>query len=203
MSLVCSILLLRRHHLCRQAGLTSPKRYSCSPHAPTAFMTLALCTTRTRIPLSRALSCRSVCVVALGQEKQTWIWLQSVKNNRGLCCALKEGMTYPNGSPTTRKATSSLSAPSRILSAACHVQAQATPVVNDCIPGSCAHALTVFSVGLTDSTISLSAMTTSLPYKASCSKQQQGRWCQVMARARTGTQHIRTSLDLSQRRMEV
>lgn len=51
--------------VCVCAARTSPKRYSDSPAAPTAFITLALCMTRTGMPRSRARSCRSVCVVAL------------------------------------------------------------------------------------------------------------------------------------------
>lgn len=44
---------------------TSPKRYSCSPHAPTAFMMEVLWITLTEIPSSLALSWKSLCVVAL------------------------------------------------------------------------------------------------------------------------------------------
>ena len=46
-------------------GLTSPYLYSCSPHAPTAFMTEALWMTVTWMPSCCARSCRSLCVVAL------------------------------------------------------------------------------------------------------------------------------------------
>ena len=44
---------------------TSPKRYSCRPHTPTAFMMDALWMIRTGMPACRARSSRSVCVVAL------------------------------------------------------------------------------------------------------------------------------------------
>ena len=49
----------------QQLPRTSPKRYSCRPHTPTAFMMDALWTTRTGMPARRARSSRSVCVVAL------------------------------------------------------------------------------------------------------------------------------------------
>ena len=65
-----------------------PNVYSCSPHAPTAFMMDALCTTRVATPAARARSSRSVCVVA------------------------------PKGSPTTRKDTARpASAGARMVSA--------------------------------------------------------------------------------------
>lgn len=61
-----------------QSPRTSPKRYSCSPHAPTAFITLALCTTRTGMPAARARSWRSVWVVAL----QVCIHIQYIQDVR-------------------------------------------------------------------------------------------------------------------------
>ncbi len=121
---------------------TSPKRYSCRPHAPTAFMTDALWTTLTGMPCCRARNCKSVCVVALHrqscnystlppsftaaalpfQEAEKASQLDPLSYQTSLKRRQGAPWSHPNGSPTTRKATSSLSAPCKIASAFCTVR---------------------------------------------------------------------------------
>ena len=80
-SAVCSVRHARKHVLellavtiswsspvKKTMDTASPKRYSCSPHAPTAFMMEALWITLTGMPLCRARSSKSVCVVALVKQ---------------------------------------------------------------------------------------------------------------------------------------
>ena len=89
-------------------------------------------------------------------------------------CSPPPPRSHPKGSPTTRKATSSVSAPSRICSAAWELK---WGTLNQCInlplqgrPPQ--NGGSRFLHWLTDSTISRSATMTGRPYRASCKGEQ-------------------------------